>query len=142
MAILLKSIPVLPFLWITVNSIFMRMNKNHITGRQGEEIAASWLIQHGFTVLHRNWRYSHYELDIVAVKGEVLHLIEVKTRICIAFGHPLESITQQKLKRMMEAGEAYQIQNPDSVRVQYDLIGISVLRGGDYVLAYEEDLSL
>ena len=55
------------------------MTTTQHTGRQGEEAAARWLLDHGFTLLHRNWRQGHYELDIVAARKGTLHFIEVKT---------------------------------------------------------------
>ena len=56
------------------------MTTTQHTGRLGEETAARWLLDHGFTLLHRNWRQGHYELDIVAARKGTLHFIEVKTR--------------------------------------------------------------
>ena len=56
------------------------MTTTQHTGRQGEEAAARWLLDHGFTLLHRNWRQGHYELDIVAARKGTLHFIVVKTR--------------------------------------------------------------
>ena len=55
------------------------MTTTQHTGRLGEETAARWLLDHGFTLLHRNWRQGHYELDIVAARKGTLHFIEVKT---------------------------------------------------------------
>ncbi len=42
-------------------------------GKNGEQLAAAFLEQQEYTILHRNWRHSHYEIDIVALKKEVLH---------------------------------------------------------------------
>ena len=49
-------------------------------GQRGEEIAARFLLSEGFDLLHRNWRSGRYELDIVARKEGVLHIVEVKSR--------------------------------------------------------------
>ena len=49
-------------------------------GKEGEELAANWLQQNGYEILHRNWRHSHYEIDIIASKENILHIIEVKLR--------------------------------------------------------------
>lgn len=56
------------------------MTNDTATPGGGEEAAARWLLDHGFTLLHRNWRQGHYELDIVAARKGTLHFIEVKTR--------------------------------------------------------------
>ena len=72
------------------------MTTTQHTGRQGEEAAARWLLDHGFTLLHRNWRQGHYELDIVAARKGTLHFIEVKTRRAGGLTTPEEAITPRK----------------------------------------------
>ena len=49
-------------------------------GAKGEELAADYLQKLGYNILHKNWRHSHYEIDIIAEKGNKLHFIEVKIR--------------------------------------------------------------
>jgi len=49
-------------------------------GKLGEKLAEDFLINKGYVILYRNWRYSYYEIDIVALKDEVPHFIEVKKR--------------------------------------------------------------
>ena len=53
------------------------MTTTQHTGRLGEETAARWLLDHGFTLLHRNWRQGHYELDIVAARKGTLHFLSL-----------------------------------------------------------------
>lgn len=55
---------------------------NHASelGRHGETLAADFLRANGYVILAQNWRYSHLELDIVALRDSVLHVVEVKTR--------------------------------------------------------------
>ncbi len=44
-------------------------------GADGETLAAEWLTGKGYEILHRNWRHSHYEIDIIALKNKMLHFI-------------------------------------------------------------------
>lgn len=67
-------------------------------GTHGEDLAADYLRQHGFTVLDRNWRCRHGEVDIVAVCGDLLVFVEVKTRTGHRFGTP--AVTYAKLRRL------------------------------------------
>lgn len=55
------------------------MNKKE-KGNAGEQIAADYLIKEGYTLLKKNWRYKHGELDIIAQKNDQLIFAEVKTR--------------------------------------------------------------
>ena len=49
---------------------------NH-TGKQGEQLAAIWLKQNGYTILHQNWRFKNWEIDFIAHKGKRLHIVEI-----------------------------------------------------------------
>ena len=51
----------------------------------------------GYRILHRNFRCRAGEIDLVALKGRILHFIEVKTRQGDSYGHPAESITPKKM---------------------------------------------
>lgn len=101
-------------------------NVHHLTGKQGEALASGFLKQKGFTILHCNWRYSRYEIDIIAEKGGVLHFIEVKTRRTDTFGLPEESVSVKKLKHLMRAAAAYQYQFPGWKRIQLDILSITL----------------
>jgi Holliday junction resolvase-like predicted endonuclease len=48
--------------------------------RRGEALVAEWLSQHDFQVIAQNFRRKSLELDLVAIKGRDLLIIEVKTR--------------------------------------------------------------
>ncbi|MBL0886464.1 YraN family protein [Myceligenerans indicum] len=70
-------------------------------GRCGEQIALRHVVARGWTVLARNWRCGRLgELDIVALDGDVLVVVEVKTRSGSGFGHPSEAVTPRKLARL------------------------------------------
>lgn len=69
-------------------------------GRTGEDAAADLLRQAGMRIVDRNWRCRHGELDVVARDGVTWVFVEVKTRRGRRFGHPLEAITREKLRRL------------------------------------------
>lgn len=70
-------------------------------GRSGELIALGHVEARGWTVLATNWRCGRLgELDIVALDGDVLVVVEVKTRSGTGFGHPSEAVTPRKLARL------------------------------------------
>jgi len=102
------------------------MASHNQLGKSGEELAAAWLKQNGFELMHQNWRYSHYEIDLVAKKNNVLHFIEVKTRQGQRFGRPEESVSKKKIQNLMQAGAAFQERFPGWKRVQYNILSINL----------------
>jgi putative endonuclease len=76
------------------------MNAHISLGRRGEDAAAAYLAELGWTILDRNWRCREGELDIVAHDGRRHVVCEVKTRRSTRFGDPLEAITAAKAARL------------------------------------------
>lgn len=101
------------------------MALHNTLGKEGENLAAAYLQTKGYIILHRNWRYSHYEIDLIALKGEKLHFIEVKMRASKRFGLPEEAVTKTKFQRLLNAADEFLFQNLQYKHVQYDVLAIS-----------------
>ena len=69
-------------------------------GGRGEDLAADFLRERGWSILHRNFRAGRKEIDLVARRGEVVAFIEVKARSGPECGHPLEAITERKQREI------------------------------------------
>lgn len=104
------------------------MARHNETGKKGELLAAAWLKEHGYTILHVNWRHSHFEIDVIAEQKHILHFIEVKTRSTLTFGRPEESVSKKKFTSLMKAAEEFLFQYPEWKRVQYDVLSITQLK--------------
>ena len=70
---------------------------HNILGKAGEDAAAKYLEQNGYTIRDRNWRKNHLELDIVADKDKELIIVE----------GPQDAVNWQKIRRIVVAAEAY-----------------------------------
>jgi len=105
----------------------LAMATHNETGKKGEALAVDWLKLVGFTIMHQNWRHSHYEIDIIAIKENILHFIEVKTRRSHRFGFPEESVSKKKMHHLMQAAEEFMYQQPGWKRIQYDILSIILL---------------
>jgi putative endonuclease len=103
------------------------MNNNKATGDKGEEIAAAYLAEKGYQVLERNWRFRHWEADIIASRNRFLHFVEVKTRRSLRYGPPEESITREKMNCLKNIAEEYQYQHPEWKYIQFDVIAITLV---------------
>ena len=97
-------------------------------GRYGEQLAAAYLTEKQFAVLCANWKFSRYEIDIIASKTGVLHFVEVKTRSNHTFGYPEESVDRKKMKKLMKAAEHYLYLHPSWKLVQYDVLSVYLQR--------------
>ena len=101
------------------------MAAKDLLGRWGEDLAAAFLTEAGYLVVDRNWRCNQGEIDIVAVEDAETVFVEVKTRSSVAFGHPFEAITAQKLARLRRLAAAWCAANPgDHRRIRIDAISV------------------
>ena len=83
------------------------MAAHNALGAWGEELAASYLQEKGYTILERDWHSGHRDIDIVAMDGETVVFVEVKTRRNRLFTEPEDAIDYQKLHNLRAAVNHY-----------------------------------
>ena len=98
------------------------------TGRSGEDLAALYLEQQGYTILERNYRLRIGEVDIIARDGEYLVFIEVKTRRSNRFGSPFEAVDVRKQKKIFQLAAAY-LQGKE-LPVRFDVVAVHLNEQG------------
>lgn len=108
-------------------------------GKLGEDIAAKRLASEGYEVLERQWRYKHKEIDVIAQKGNILAIVEVKTRSSEQFGGVSDFITQDKIKFLIEAADAYARHSNSNCEIRFDAIVIYVI-GNEYKVQHIENV--
>lgn len=100
-------------------------------GRRGEDLAAARLTELGYTLVGRNYRCAHGELDLIARLGDVWVFVEVRTRRGSRFGTPEESITPRKQAHLIAAAQHYlQAHALAEVPWRIDAVAIAVGPGG------------
>jgi putative endonuclease len=114
------------------------MTKQTDTGKAGEEAARNYLASSGYEILHSNWRWRHYEIDIIAVDGEDIVFIEVKTRAAGSLLAPEESVTRAKIRRIVDAADEYVRYYDIDKTVRFDIISV-VNRGNNCEIEHIED---
>lgn len=72
-------------------------------GRRGEDLACRLLERMGHTVLERNWRSGHLEIDIISWNPEGIHFVEVKTRRQSIQAPPQENVDRRKQRKIAKA---------------------------------------
>lgn len=104
------------------------MGRRSEDGRRGERAAARYLTRRGWRIVARRWRGAGGELDLVAVRGDVVAVCEVKTR---ADPRALdEPVTAAQRQRIARAAEAYLAGHPGLAgrTVRLDVIGVRLGR--------------
>lgn len=82
------------------------MNK-HEVGARYEQIAAVYLVDHGYKILERNFRCRSGEIDIIARDKKTVVFVEVKYRASAGYGSPLEAVTRQKQRKIIRVAQWY-----------------------------------
>jgi putative endonuclease len=95
-------------------------------GRHGEDRAVRWYTDAGFEVLERNWRCRAGELDLVARRGALLVVCEVKARSSSRFGSPVEAVDRRRRGRLRAAASEWlRVVRPVGVQeVRFDVAAV------------------
>jgi putative endonuclease len=81
-------------------------------GDAGERFAERSLSEKGWAVVARKWRGDGGEVDLVALDGDILVFVEVKTRRGAGYGAAEEAVDGQKCERLLSLGEQFVASNP------------------------------
>jgi len=105
-------------------------------GKEAEEMAVHYLVDNGYEILHRNWRWSRFEIDIIAKKNGLLRIIEVKALKSATVAFPEQTVTKKKFKHLLNAADEYLFQNQQYKHVQFDVLSITINpgKGAEYFL--------
>jgi putative endonuclease len=94
-------------------------------GRRGERIAERHLRRRGYRILERNFCAAGAEIDLVALDGDTLVFVEVKTRRTAASGTPAESVHPLKQSRLRRAAEMYALSRHAQDRaMRFDVVEV------------------
>lgn len=108
-------------------------------GEKGEQLARQFLQDQGLRILETNWRHRRAEVDIIAMEGQVMVFVEVKTRSRTRYGPPERFVTLQKEKLLARAAGAYMEQKAHHWEIRFDVIAITWDNDQDYRLEHLRD---
>ncbi|NOU93452.1 YraN family protein [Paenibacillus sp. LMG 31456] len=112
------------------------MSKEKLTrkmlGAMGERLALEHLQSLNYSILAQNWRCRTGEIDLIGMDGELLVIIEVRTRSgSTSFGIPQESINAMKQQKVRETAQFYALRYQQLHRqLRFDVISIVTDREG------------
>jgi len=107
-------------------------------GRQGEQLAATYLKEHDFTLVGANWRCPDGEIDLIAQQGEALVFVEVRTRRSGAEA-AFESISPRKRRILERLAYLYLEEHQLNSDWRIDVIAVAIPYHGDPIIEHVED---
>ncbi len=118
------------------------MRAKDVVGRRGEDLARVYLEACGLRILDRNWRCRDGEIDVVALDGETVVIVEVKTRTSVAYGHPFEAVGADKLARLHRLAAAWRRDHaPRGGPWRIDVVAVLDDGSGDPVIEHLEGVA-
>jgi putative endonuclease len=104
------------------------MTERRKLGNAGERYAERLLTRDGWRILDRQWRGSKGEIDLVGLDGEVLVIVEVKTRRGARMGTAEDAVSPAKEARLIALGAEYVATHPIYADLYWriDLVAITL----------------
>jgi len=100
-------------------------------GQQGEQMAANFLEDKGYTILERNYRFGKGEIDIIAEKDQMLIFVEVKTKKFGDFGDPINWVRRSKQLQIGRIARGFLFEREITDRdCRFDVITLNWQEGG------------
>ncbi|MBI5814872.1 MAG: YraN family protein [Nitrospinae bacterium] len=99
-------------------------------GKLGEDLAVNALKERGYRIAERNFIINRHEIDIIAVDGEFLVFVEVKTRSDKSYGPPMAAITPKVVARLKKAAQMYTMKKKlTNAYVRFDVVTVDYADG-------------
>lgn len=100
------------------------MAQHNDFGILAEQLAADYLVNKGYTILSRNYRYLKSEIDIIARLEDLIIIIEVKARSNNNFINPEEAVGKKKIKMLLQGANHFLENYKEDLEVRFDIVSI------------------
>lgn len=104
-------------------------------GNIAEDKACEFLSESGYAIVERNFHSRFGEIDIIAIKDEVLHFVEVKSGV--DYESAVENITRAKLLKIIKTANIYMKNSKLDNDYMYDAIIVTPTK-----ISYLENISI
>ena len=87
----------------------MNFRKNF--GNDGELLARKFLAYRGLAILATNFHAKEGEVDLICRENSTIIFVEVKARKSQKFGSAVESVSDAKIEKIVQAGQKFLLEN-------------------------------
>lgn len=109
------------------------------TGDKGEDFVCCYLSSNNYEIVKRNYTIKGGEIDIIAVKGEIVAFVEVKTRALNALVSGYDAITKQKKMHIFRTAQHYYINSHCSLQPRFDVAVVETDHNDNMSIDYIEN---
>lgn len=115
------------------------MSKHIQKGLAGEKLAENYLRGLGWGILATNWRSGRFEVDIIGRDGNVLVMVEVKTRSSDQITFPEAAVDEKKQRMLLSAAAQYIYDTNWEGECRFDVVAIVLDSAGNSRIRHFED---
>jgi putative endonuclease len=115
------------------------MAEHNDFGTLAEELAADFLVENGYKILQKNFRYQRAEIDIIAEFQNQIIVVEVKARGTDIFMAPEEAVSKTKIKLLVLAADQYLKHHNINQEVRFDIITVLPDNSGKLEIKHLQD---
>ena len=99
-------------------------------GKTGEQMTARYLTDKGYVILEHNYRRGHLEIDLIALDGDELVIVEVKSRAYDTILQPEDAVDHKKRLALIRLANEYVKTHGRNENVRFDIVSIVSKEGG------------
>lgn len=99
-------------------------------GKIGEQMTAKHLTDKGYIILEHNYRRGHLEIDLIALDGDELVIVEVKSRAYDNILQPEDAVDHKKRQALIRLANEYVKSHNRKENVRFDIITVVSKEGG------------
>ena len=115
------------------------MAEHNELGKMGEKLARDFLMAKGYRILEQNCVCGNKEIDIIALDGKELVIVEVKTRRVQYLVEPEETVDKYKQRFLIWAAEYYIERNKLDIDVRFDIVANVVDKNNEHRIEHIEN---
>ena len=101
------------------------MAEHNDFGVWGEDMAQQYMVEQGYSLLHRDWRCGHRDLDLVMYKDGIVVFVEVKARANDFLVSPEQAVDVKKIRSLSIAANAYVKKFRINADLRLDIVAIT-----------------
>lgn len=106
-------------------------------GRQGEKIAAKYLLEKGFKIIIKNYHSRYGEVDIICENENYLVFVEVKSKIYSSLSNLSERVDFFKQKKFLKTVQIYLSENTSEKQPRIDVLQVIIFRNSHKIIHIE-----